>query len=443
MTLASAADQLLTPSNPKHQSVWRHDRMNCSLRREKLFDLMKDRSVLLLFSGAPAHISVDAYSPFEANRHFFYLTGLRRENMVLVMKKGNGTVSSTLYIEKTDPFTERWTGKMITAEEARVISGIDDIRYTDRFEREMNFFLSTSDTEYAYFDCYRHSTEDMPHFNLTKAQEFSSRVPGIQVLNLWPLVTSLRMEKDTEETKLLKKAIGITDSALQNVMSCLRPGMYEYQAQAVFEYTLQYQGAEGTSFPTIAGSGKNGTMMHYETNRDLCSDGELLLLDLGAKWEGYNADITRTYPISGKYTERQKKVYSIVLKANRAVAAAAKPGLSLRDLNDLTKQVLAEGCIELGLIKDAGEIGKYYMHSVSHHLGIDVHDVTTPGSVLTPGCVITDEPGLYIDEWGIGIRIEDDLLITENGCECLSEQIIRDPDEIEAFMRDHHREQNI
>jgi len=221
-----------------------------------------------------------------------------------------------------------------------------------------------------------------------------------------------------------------------DVMKHLEPGMAEYQAQADFEYQIMYQGADGTSFPTIAGSGANGTMLHYETNRDICEDGTLLLMDLGAKYQGYCADITRTYPVNGHFTQQQRAVYEVVLEANRTIAKTARPGMTLRELNDVCKKVLAEGCIRLGLIENEEEIGTYYMHSVSHHLGIDVHDVNTlENDKLLPGMVISDEPGLYIDEWEIGIRIEDDLLITEDGCEVLSEQIIRDPDEIEGFMQ--------
>ena len=233
---------------------------------------------------------------------------------------------------------------------------------------------------------------------------------------------------------LIRKAVDITGQALQRVMTNLKPGMKEYQAQADFEYMVHYLGAEGPSFPTIAGSGKNGCMLHYETNRETCRDGSLLLLDLGVRWEGYCSDITRTYPVNGKFTERQRQVYEIVLRANKEVAMQAKPGMTTRELNDICKKVLAAGCMELGLIEKEEDIGKYYMHGVSHHLGIDVHDVTVEGVKLAPGSVITDEPGLYIDEWEIGIRIEDDLLITQDGCQVLSEGIIKEPEEIEAFM---------
>lgn len=412
--------------------------MNYAARREKVLARMEDQSMLVLYSGIASHISADDYYPFQANRHFFYLTGLRREQMILVMVKQGEKVRTTLYIEQADPSMERWTGKMVTVEEAKETTGIDDIRYVDRFDRELNYLVSTTGVTACYFDCYRNAPEDQPHYNLARAQAFAAANPGVTVRNLWPLVTALRMEKDAEEEAAIRCAIDMTDKGLQQVLSRLKPGMREYQVQAEYEYMISIQGAEGPSFQTIAGSGMNGTMLHYITNRDVCQDGTLILLDLGVRNAGYCSDITRTYPVNGKYTDRQRAVYEVVLKANRAVAEAAKPGMTTRQLNDICKQVLAEGCIALGLIKEAGEIGKYYMHGVSHHLGIDVHDVTLPDSVLTPGCVITDEPGLYIDEEAIGIRIEDDLMITEDGAVCLSEQIIRAPDDIERFMAEHH-----
>lgn len=408
--------------------------MNYEARRQAILNQMVDDSILILCSGEPTHISADAYYPFEANRHFFYLTGLRRENMVLLMRKSGETRRVTLYIEKADPAAERWTGKMVTVEEAKAVSGISDVRFVDRFEAELSYLLNGSTVCACYFDCYRHQRTDLPDYNLAKAQQFAADYPGVTVKNLWPLVTALRMEKDADEVSLTRQALDITDQALRHVMSTLEPGMKEYQAQANFEYKIHYLGAEGPSFPTIAGSGKNGCMLHYETNRDTCQDGSLLLLDLGVRYQGYCSDITRTYPVNGKFTPRQRQVYNIVLRANQEVAAQAKPGMTTRELNDICKKVLAEGCMELDLIQKEEELGKYYMHGVSHHLGIDVHDVTLEGVKLAPGSIITDEPGLYIDEWEIGIRIEDDLLITETGCEVLSKNILKDPEQIEAFM---------
>lgn len=408
--------------------------MNYEARRNEVFQAMVDSSALVLYSGESVHISADAYHHFIADRHFFYLTGLNRENMVLLMVKQGDSCRATLFIEEPQPSMERWTGKMVTVEEAKEITGIEDIRFVDRFDVQLNYLLNVSGIDVCYFNCYRHSPKDLPDYNLAKAQAFAAAHPGIAVKDLWHTVAKMRMTKDADEIAEMQSAVDITGKALEHVMKTLKPGMKEYQAQAEYEYMIHYLGSEGPSFPTIAGSGKNGCMLHYETNRDTCQDGTLLLLDLGSKVNGYCSDITRTYPINGRYTDRQRKVYDIVLKANREVAAAAKPGMTTRDLNDICKKVLAEGCIELGLIENESQIGKYYMHGVSHHLGIDVHDVTVDGVKLQPGCVITDEPGLYIDEWEIGIRIEDDLLITENGCVCLSEKVLRDPDEIEAFM---------
>lgn len=408
--------------------------MNYEARRKSILNQMAEDSLLILYSGEAPHISADSYHHFEASRHFFYLTGLRRDNMVLVMRKSAGTETATLYIEKADPKAERWTGKMVTVDEAKEISQIADVRFVDRFEAEINMILNVSSISTCYFDCYRHRADDLPDYNLAKSQKFAAEHPGVTVRNLWPMVSKLRMQKDADEEKLMCQAIDITNQSLQHVLKTLKPGMREYQAQANYEYMVHYLGAEGPSFPTIAGSGKNGCMLHYETNRETCEDGSLLLLDLGVKYEGYCSDITRTYPVNGKFSERQRKVYEIVLKANKEVAAQAKPGMTTGELNNICKKVLAEGCMELGLIEKEEELPKYYMHGVSHHLGIDVHDVTVEGVKLAPGSVITDEPGLYIDEWSIGIRIEDDLMITEDGCKVLSAAIIKEPDEIEAFM---------
>lgn len=414
--------------------------MDFKARREEVFNKMEAKSVLILFSGIESHVSADEYAPFEANRNFFYLTGLRRDNMVLVMDKAVEEPKTFLYIEEADETVVRWTGKKVSVEEAKEVTGIEDVRFIDSFQGEISRIMTREDVKNFYFDCYREQVSDLADYNTVKAKEFADKYLGVTVKNLHPIIAEMRMQKDNDEIAQIREAVRVTDEGLKRVLKKLEPGKKEYQAQADFEYTIKYLGAEGPSFATIAGSGMNGTMLHYETNQETCKDGDLLLLDLGAKWQGYCSDITRTYPVNGTYTDRQKQVYNIVLKANRAVAKAAKPGMTLRELNDICKKVLAEGCIELGLIKEEKEIDKYYMHGVSHHLGIDVHDVTVASnSKLRPGAVITDEPGLYIDEWETGIRIEDDLLITEDGCEVLSEAIMRNPDEIERYMAEYHK----
>ena len=379
--------------------------MDFESRRQKILDKMEKNSIAVLYSGIEHHVSADEYDLFtaQANRNFFYLTGLRRDNMVLLMDKCVEPARIMLFIEEADPLMERWYGRKVTEEEPIEISGIDDVKFIDEFESTMDMLMTREDVYTAYFDTYRHQKADLPDYNLVKANEFRQDYPSVTLKNLFPLVAEERMQKDDDEIKLIKDAIELTKQGLNNVMANLKPGMKEYQAQADFEYVVRRGGAEWTAFPTIAGSGVNGTMLHYDTNRKTIEDGTLLLLDLGARIDGYNSDITRTYPA--------------------------------KELNKVCQDVLSEGLIKLGLIKEPAEISKYYMHGVSHHLGIDVHDVTVDfNKKLRPGAVISDEPGLYIDEWEIGIRIEDDVLITEDGAVCLSEDIIRTTDEIEEYM---------
>lgn len=411
--------------------------MDYNKRRQTVFDRMADNSIAVLYSGIEHHVSADEYDLFtaHANRNFFYLTGLRRDKMALVLDKAAAEPKTTLFIEEADPAMERWYGRKVTVDEAKELSGIDNVRFIDELDGALDMIMTREDVYTAYFDTYRHQKEDLPDYNVVKANEFKTAYPGVSIRNLFPFVAEQRMQKDEDEIALTKEAIKLTDTALKNVLANLKPGMFEYEAQADFEYSIRRNGAEWTAFPTIAGSGMNGTMLHYDTNQDMMEDGSLLLMDLGARLQGYNSDITRTYPVNGKYTERQRQVYDIVLEANRTVLKEAKPGMTTVDLNNICKKVLAAGCIKLGLIEKEEEISRYYMHGVSHHLGIDVHDVTVDSNKkLRPGAVISDEPGLYIDEWEIGIRIEDDLLITEDGAVCLSEEIMRDADEIEAYM---------
>lgn len=411
--------------------------MDFNKRRQEVFDRMVENSIAVLYSGIEHHVSADEYDLFtaHANRNFFYLTGLRRDKMALVLDKAGEEPKTLLFIEEADPTMERWYGRKVTVDEAKEVTGIDKVYFISEIDSVIDSIMTREDVYTAYFDTYRHQKEDLPDYNLVKANEFKDLYPAVAIKNLFPFVAEQRMQKDEDEIEVTKEAIHLTNIALQNVLTNLKPGMFEYEAQADFEYSIRRNGAELAAFPTIAGSGINGTMLHYDTNQDLMEDGSLLLMDLGARVRGYNSDITRTYPVNGKFSERQREVYDIVLKANRTVLKKAKPGMTTVELNDICKKVLAEGCIKLGLIEKEEEIGKYYMHGVSHHLGIDVHDVTVDSNKkLRPGAIITDEPGLYIDEWEIGIRIEDDLLITEDGAICLSEEIMRDADEIEAFM---------
>ncbi len=410
--------------------------MSFTEHRKKLFDTLPVNSLVVSYAGVPLHTNEDDYYNFEVNSQYFYLTGLEREGTAFLALKTEEKTHEILFIEEPDEFNERWTGKMPTKDEVREISGIETVMYTDSLESMIGRFMGRYCVEQVYFDLFRLQMHDLPDYNFVKAEEFKKLYPAVALKDLHMAVAPLREEKDEEEVEKVRKAINITRQGLEYVMKNLKPGMMEYQVQADFEYTCRRLGAKKQAFNTIAGSGLNGCMMHYGTNHCEVKDGTLILLDLGAKYENYCSDITRTYPANGKFTPRQREIYELVLKANKAVAAAAKPGITTRDLNDLTKEILGEGLVEMGLIEKKEDVGKYYMHGVSHPIGIDVHDISLAGDKLQPGWIISDEPGLYIDEEEIGIRIEDDLLITEDGCEVLSAAIIREPDEIENFMKD-------
>lgn len=395
-------------------------------RRQQVIDAMDNESLAVIYADSPV------------SRDFFYLTGIDRENMALLLVKRNEGVEVQLFIEKPDPTVEKWMGKRMSVKEAKAKSQIDNIKFMESLDNEILLNINRRCIEKMYFLQNEFNLSQNKGLNIRKAQEYRTHFPTIEIKNLYSIIDTLRMQKDSDEVTKVEKAIEMTKNGLNEVLKVLKPGLYEYQVQATYEYSIKYQGSIKPSFPTIAGAGYNGTMLHYGTNRDMIHDGDLILLDLGAMYEGYCSDITRTYPANGKFTPRQKQIYDIVLKANQRVRDEARPGLTPFDLNEICKEVLANGLIEIGLIEKPEELAKYYMHGVSHHLGLDVHDVTIASNAkLRPGAIISNEPGLYIEEEAIGIRIEDDLLITEDGCRVLSQDIMRTTEEIEAYMQEH------
>ena len=414
--------------------------MGVKERRQNILKAMDKDSYMVLFAGQAVNISSDTYHPFKPNTNFFYLTDIINRHSLVLVLDSHGEGNEILFIPRIDPFVEKWNGKQLKVEEAKEITGISDIRFLDQLDMYLHMIFNTEDPV-CYFDLYQPRVDDLlKSYNYIKANMLKEKYPQLTLKNAWPLIAYERMAKDEAEIEKLKTSIDITKKALEYVMSTVKPGMLESQVQANFEYMIHYNGADEVSFDTIAGSGYNGTMLHYHANNCVCNDNELILLDLGARKDGYCADITRTYPINGKFTPRQKQIYDIVLKANRTVLQEAKPGMSTTDLNDICKRVLAQGCKEIGLIKEDKELFKYYMHGVSHHLGIDTHDVNTGRNApLRPGSVVSDEPGLYIEEESIGIRIEDDIMITEDGAICLSADIIRTTEEIEDFMAKNNK----
>ncbi|MEH7355633.1 aminopeptidase P family protein [Neobacillus drentensis] len=403
--------------------------------RNRLYEKLENDSLLVLFAGKAPQKSADEAYQFVPNRNFYYLTGIDEPNIILLVHKTNKAVEEQLFIEKSDPVLEKWVGKSISKEEAEEVSGISHIQFIEQFESLLSRILFTNSLTNVYLDLERRELDLVT----TKAQQFASKIqanyPFLKIKNVYPDICELRVYKTPEEIEEMKKAIAITFEGIKNLMGQAKAGMKEYQLEAYFDFILKSEGVKQYAFNTIVASGKNGTVLHYEKNDAIVEEGSLVLLDLGAQYNYYNADISYTFPVNGKFTEKQKTFYNIVLKALRETTELIKPGVPYAKLNEHTKKVLAEECIKVGLIKDESEIGNYYYHSVSHFLGLDTHDVGNyKDLIFQPGMVLTVEPGLYIAEEGIGIRIEDDVLVTDEGHEVLSKDIFRSVEEIEAFM---------
>lgn len=403
--------------------------------RKKLGEYINDNSLLVLFSGQAPQKSADENYPFLPNMNFYYNTGLNREKFILVISKINGKIEEKVYIEKPNPDIEKWIGKRMRKNEVKEISGIDNIMFIDDFESHIASILIREDINNIYLDMEKRRWEG----NIKEASIFASKIrdkyPFIDIKNIYHKISDMRTIKTKEEVESIKEAINITNEGIKSLMKNAKAGIFEYQLESYFDFTIKTNGAKDFAFKTIAASGKNATVLHYEDNNSNIKDGDLILFDLGAKYNHYSADISRTFPVNGTFTPRQKEVYEAVLKAEVDTINKVKPGMTLKELNDFTKGILIEEAKKLGLIENDDEITKYYYHSVSHYMGLDTHDVGSYSKKLEPGMVITVEPGLYIEEEGIGIRIEDDVLITEDGCENLSKDIIKTVEEIEEFMK--------
>ena len=403
--------------------------------RSRLKELLPDESLTILFAGKAPQKSADEHYPFVPNRNFYYLTGVTEQNVILLLKKSGAQFEETLFIEKADPVMEKWVGKTVSKEEAESLSGIKDIKYVDSFESFVAGTLFTNQAKHVCLDLERRGWSGAPTNTSLFAKHIREHYPHVTIHNVYPEISELRVFKTPEEIQKIKEAIAITKEGIYNVLKNAKSGMMEYQLEAHFDFTLKSNGIRNYAFNTITASGKNATVLHYEHNNAQTNSGELVLLDLGAQKDYYNADISYTFPVDGKFSDRQKELYNIVLKALKETSALIKPGLEYAELDKHAKKVLAEECKKIGLIQEDSEISKYYYHSVGHFLGLDTHDVGSyKDRVLEPGMVITIEPGLYIEDESIGIRIEDDILVTEDGFENLSKDIIREVEEIEEFM---------
>jgi Xaa-Pro aminopeptidase len=411
-------------------------------KREHYFNRIEAKSLSLFFSGKSKEKSADQHFPFCVNRNFYYLSGIHVENAALLLAKSETKTESYLFIEVVDPIKALWDGEGLSFEKASEISGVDvkNIKNINDLDQFITELLSTTRRAlFGFIDTFYMDLERLSHlsvdtFAITYSKKLQNLFPSLTIKTNQMILAELRMSKTKDEVENIQKAIDITKEGLDNIMKSLEPKKFEYQIEAEFNYALNLNRST-PAFNTIIASGKNATVLHYTNNDQKLNDHELILCDLGATFENYNADITRTYPINGTFTPRQKEIYEVVLEANKKTIEALKVGMTLKEFNDVAKSILISGAKRLGLIKEDDEITKYYYHGVGHYLGLDVHDVGNYSLPIVEGSVITVEPGLYIAEEKIGIRIEDDIYVTKDGPINLSKSIIKEVLDIEKFMK--------
>ena len=408
-------------------------------RRKKLLENKEGPCTVCIFSGRAPMRSLDQAYYFSVDRNFFYLTGIDEENMILVLRKTyTGDIVESLYIETFDEVQAKWVGERMTATEATEISGIRSIRDIENFDKELNGIISGNrglGNHVFYLDLWRHHKDQPDTPAHTLAKRLQSLYPAVSISDIHGDMAALRIAKSEYEISIMSKAQEYTKNAIIEVMNYAHPGVNECELEGIFNFALMKQGVRHTAFNTIIAGGGRATTLHYEDNNCNVEDGQLVLLDLGATAGNYSADISRTFPINGKFTDRQKEIYNTVLEAQRIVIKNAKPGLTMGDLNKMVIDYYETRLDDLGLRVDGKGVRDYYYHGVSHSLGLDTHDICTDRErILRPGTVITVEPGMYIEAEGIGIRIENDIVITEDGCIDLSADIPVTVEEIEAIM---------
>lgn len=473
---------LITPPAPKFSVEERQAEL--AKRRAAVATKMDDKSVLVMFSAESKLYTNDVDYVFRQENNLYYLTNLKQIGATLVITKDGSKVTETLFIPKRNPLREAWEGRMYSNEDATRISGIKTIvdaadrdKYLEALKARRDW--TSTDDKVTLMSNPANLYLLLPNAQQDRigAREYKQEADfsvgfDTAVKNARPIFNELRHIKSPYELKLLQHAIDITTEAQMRSMAIVGRAEWEYQVHAEVEYTFRRRNADYWGYPSIVGCGANATTLHYVESQSPVVKGQLLLMDVGAEYEHYTADVTRTYPVNGKFTKEQAEIYQIVYDAQEAVAAATKPGVSWRNLNVIAQNKIAEGLQKLGLITDykapttpeeplqprSQQVGTWFIHGLGHWLGMNVHDVGSYSVPLKAGMVYTNEPGIYIREdaldnlppaaaefkskvkpafekyKNIGVRIEDDMLVTDTGVVWMTAKLPRSIADIETFM---------
>jgi Xaa-Pro aminopeptidase len=469
-------------------------------RRARVAQNIGPKSLLILFSGESRVYTNDVDYPFRQENNLFYLTNLKQEGATLVILPGNNQTPEILFLPRRNPAAETWTGHMYSPQEANQISGVKEIWEAREFKpfiealqnrqpyrpKTENILLSDlpADTKMANGNGFEPlleaagKNEAAIYMLMTRQQEsreyrqeqrfatdWVKTASGFSIKNVWPIFVEMRLKKSPMELRLLQHAIDISTEAHERAWSIAGDAKWEYEVDAVMAYTFKLRNADSWGYPDIVGCGPNATTLHYEESQGPVTPGSLLLMDVGAEYGHYSSDITRTFPVNGKFSPAQAEIYQIVYDAQEAVARASKPGATLSDVSRAGTEVVKDGLLKLGLTTDRNSEYQHriwFMHGTSHWIGMNVHDVGG-GAKFEPGMTFTNEPGIYVrldaldhmpigwkqEDWdkfkaavrpacekykGIGVRIEDDMLITDTGVKWMSEALPRKLSDIEEFI---------
>ncbi|MFT6928353.1 MAG: Xaa-Pro aminopeptidase [Psychromonas sp.] len=424
-------------------------------RRAAFFSKMQNNSLAIFPAGQEQIRSKDTEYPFRQNSDFYYLTGFNEQDAYLLIINKSGEQQSILFNRKKDKNAEIWHG-LRTGQDAAVSKlGFDSAYDVLEFEEQLPGLIAELPVlYYPVFNAPELERSLSSVINLMRADRSKGQVAPAQFIDSLPIVHEMRLIKSESEIELMSDAAEISAAGHIRAMQLCHSGMWEYQLEAEIRYEFAQQGAPNVAYNSIVAGGQNACILHYTDNNRQLRDGDLVLIDAGAEYKGYAGDITRTFPINGVFSEHQAKLYQLVLDIQVSAINQINPGVALADINKNVVKKLVDGLLELGILEgDSEQLIKdqaykaFYMHGIGHYLGLDVHDVGLYGTAENPrlleaGMVITIEPGLYISEdadvddvWkGIGIRIEDDVLVTQSGAEVLSADVPKSINEIEALM---------
>ncbi|MBN2891533.1 MAG: aminopeptidase P N-terminal domain-containing protein [Bacteroidales bacterium] len=419
--------------------------------REKIFNELPEKSIAFVVAADELPRSGDQTFKYHQNSYLFYLTGINQEQTILMLNPSHPDDSKKeiLFIRKASKLEEIWEGHKLTKERAKEISGIENIKFTDDFDG------IAGDLTYYANDIYVSTNENLKYNRFYDDADYRFieklrfRFPLHNFKRLSPIIIKNRLIKSEEEIEIIKESIRITKDAFGRVLKFLKPGVGEYEIEAEITHEFIRQQAYNHAYHPIVASGTDNCILHYTENNKICNSGELVLMDFGAEYQNYAADLSRTIPVNGKFNDFQREVYNSVLFVQREATKLMKPGMTINKWNLEVGKIMENQLLELGLITTTDILNqnpdwpaykKYFMHGTGHFMGLDVHDVGTNDTPWKAGMILTNEPGIYIEEKGFGIRLENDILISEKGNIDLMVDIPIEADEIEELMKEREND---